>query len=70
MVIFNSTFIEGKPIIYPENWGSGKTSLQIHEEWKLTLQYSIISNVLQCLASAMWIMLLVVLVTAVKEIWR
>jgi hypothetical protein len=37
MVIFNHTFSADKPIYFPSNWETGKTALQLHEEWKTTL---------------------------------
>lgn len=35
-VIFNTTFTKDKPIYYPSTWATGKTAVQLYEEFKLT----------------------------------
>jgi hypothetical protein len=70
MVIFNHTFSEDKPIYFPSNWETGKTALQLHEEWKLTLEHAILSNILQVVAASAWIGLAVVIAIAGRELKR
>lgn len=70
MVIFNQTFSSDKHIYYPSNWETGKTAIQLHEEWKLTISYSFLSNLFQSLAAIMWILVLAVVVISIKELWR
>lgn len=36
-IIFNNTFTADKPIYYPSNWQSGKTSQDQYNEFKQTL---------------------------------
>jgi hypothetical protein len=70
MVIFNHTFTDDKPVYFPANWETGKTLPELHEEWKLTLQHDILSNILQVLVAAAWIGIGIVIVTAGRELKR
>lgn len=70
MVIFNHTFTNDKPIYFPSNWETGKTIAELHEEWKLTLQHDIMSNIAQVLAASAWIGIGIVIAIAAKELKR
>lgn len=70
MVIFNHTFSEDKPIYFPSNWESGKTALELHAEWKLSLEYAILSNMVQVVAAGAWIGIGIVIAIAGRELKR
>jgi hypothetical protein len=70
MVIFNQTFSAERPIYFPDNWASGRTQMELYAEWKQGLEGIIYSNVLQVGAASMFIMLMVVIFSAAKELYR
>ncbi len=66
MTIFNQTFTSNKPIYYPSNWGSGKTAFDLHEEWKETVSYFILSNIFQSVLACIWLFLIYVICNAAR----
>ena len=70
MVIYNHTFTDDKPVIFPDNWETGKTLIELHEEWQKTTEYWIYSNLLQIAVSSLFIGLILIIVLAWKEVNR
>ena len=70
MTIFNGTFTDDKPIYYPSTWETGKTAPELYEQWRLTLEYSILSNMVQCLIAGAWMCFVIVVLKAIYEMIR
>ena len=64
------TGLNPKILLVADQFDTRKTALQLHEEWKLTLEHAILSNILQVVAASAWIGLGIVIVIAGRELKR